>query len=381
MILTNLDLNISSTYTSLQEAYCTSCEIQKDKSGYWTPQMYYKHRNGSYEEVPHTGTVVYYEGRGVDSSNITAFPPGFRVLSGNSGARSYDSQTLTYLNTRPIADRVSFACLSSSGPLNEQPYMFRTDCDDGLRAQIQFQSCWDGINLYKQDQSHAAYLSDIDNGYCPPGYPVLLMHLFFEVLYSVNNIDTSDGGYFVFGNGDTTGYGFHGDFINGWDMDIQRAAIAQCATTASGAISDCPPLYASDDPYFNINCPEQPPIFNETVHGLLKALPGCNPPTGGAVAAPQNICPVQPAINYINNNYNYTRVIPYPGLLIGNWSYVGCSFDMASTRALGGPSYASTSGMTIETCTAYCQSQNYLYAGLEYSTQCESKMSSPFPTG
>jgi hypothetical protein len=276
---------------------------------------------------------------------------------------------------------VSFACLSSSGPLNEQPYMFRTDCDDGLRAQIQFQSCWDGINLYKQDQSHVAYLSDIDNGYCPPGYPVLLMHLFFEVLYSVNNIDTSDGGYFVFGNGDTTGYGFHGDFINGWDMDIQRAAIAQCATTASGAISDCPPLYASDDPYFNINCPEQPPIFNETVHGLLKALPGCNPPTGGAVAAPQNICPVQPAINYINNNYNYTRVIPYPGLLIGNWSYVGCSFDMASTRALGGPSYASTSGMTIETCTAYCQSQNYLYAGLEYSTQCESKMSSPFPTG
>jgi hypothetical protein len=250
--------------------------------------------------------------------------------------------------------------------------MSRTDCDDGLRAQIQFQTCWDGINLYKSDQSHVAYLSDMDNGYCPPGYPVLLMHLFFEVLYAVNSIDTSDGGFYVFGNGDTTGYGFHGDFINGWDMDVQTAAIEQCATTDSGAISDCPPLYASDDPYFNINCPEQPPIFNETVHGLLNVLPGCNPATGGAVAAPQNICPVQPSINYNNNNYNFTRVIPYPGLLIGNWSYVGCSLDMESTRALGGPSYSSSSQMTIESCTAYCQSQNYLYAGLEYSTQCKS---------
>ena len=46
------DININSTYESLQEAKCTSCSIQADKSAYWTPQLYYLHSNGEYEEVP-----------------------------------------------------------------------------------------------------------------------------------------------------------------------------------------------------------------------------------------------------------------------------------------------------------------------------------------
>ena len=81
--------------------------------------------------------------------------------------------------------------------------MKNTNCSNGLRAQIQFQSCWDGINLYKSDNSHVAYMSQIDNGVCPPGYPVQLVHLFYEVLYGTNNIHL-DGGRFVFAQGDTT---------------------------------------------------------------------------------------------------------------------------------------------------------------------------------
>jgi hypothetical protein len=41
-------------------APCTSCEIQDDKSAYWTPQLYYQHANGSFEEVPNDGMTVYY---------------------------------------------------------------------------------------------------------------------------------------------------------------------------------------------------------------------------------------------------------------------------------------------------------------------------------
>jgi hypothetical protein len=40
------------------------------------------------------------------------------------------------------------------------------------------------------------------NGACPPTHPILLPHLFFEVLYSMDGVDTSDGGKFVFANGD-----------------------------------------------------------------------------------------------------------------------------------------------------------------------------------
>ena len=324
--------------------------------------------------------VVYYEGRGAGNTtnNITAFPPGFQMLSGNSGARAYDPNTLTYAppaslgggGGRPISDRVSFACLDSSGPLKEQPFLNITSCDDGLRAQIQFQSCWDGIHLYKPDQSHVAYLSDIDNGYCPPDHPVLMMHLFFEVLYSVVNINTTDGGMYVFSNGDATGFGFHGDFINGWDNATQVAAIEQCANTADGSIQACPPLAASDDPYFNINCPEQPPIFNETVQGLLKAIPGCNPVTAGNGTAPQNICPIQPVLNYVNNSANYTRIIPTPGLEINDFTYLGCANDTGAVRSLTGSMYTSTTSMTIEACTSFCASAGYLLAGLEYSSQC-----------
>lgn len=81
--------------------------------------MYYRHRNGSYEEVPNDGTVVYYLDRGVDVANMVPFPPGFRMLSGDSAARAYDSKTITYSNKQyagePVSNRQSFACLDSSG--------------------------------------------------------------------------------------------------------------------------------------------------------------------------------------------------------------------------------------------------------------------------
>ena len=115
------NINTTSTFNSLQASYCTSCSVQKDKSAYWTPNMYYRHRNGSYEEVPNDGTVVYYLDRGVDVPNMVPFPPGFRMLSGDSAARSYDALTQTFNGQATIADRVSFACLDSSGPQPETP--------------------------------------------------------------------------------------------------------------------------------------------------------------------------------------------------------------------------------------------------------------------
>ncbi|KAL2393243.1 hypothetical protein ABEF93_001754 [Exophiala dermatitidis] len=380
------NLNTTSTFDSLQASYCTSCSIQKDKSAYWTPQLYYRHRNGSFEEVPHDGTVVYYLDRGVDVPNMVPFPPGFRVLSGDSAARSYDASTLTYGNKsygpRPVADRTSFACLDSSGPMPETPGFNVTKCSSGLRAQIHFQSCWDGVNLYKSDQSHVAYLSGMDNGICPPTHPKLLPHLFFEIIYSVNSVDQSDGGMFVFSNGDTTGYGFHGDFLNGWDPQVQADAIKQCmgaAATNGGQIGLCPPLAASVDPFFSRNCPEQPPLVNETVHGMLKVLPGCNPPTGGPLRAAQNTCPIQPTLNYIPNQDYKNRSVAVPGDKVGSWQYMGCSFDTGTPRPLAGLSYSNNTAMTIDSCTAFCKKNGYFLAGLEYSTQCycASAMSQP----
>ena len=195
------------------------------------------------------------------------------MVSGDATARSYNTSATLYQSTRPIADRVSFACLAAN-PSKESPVMNETNCVNGLRAQIQFQSCWDGVNLYKEDNSHVAYMSDLDNGICPPGYPVQLIPIFYEVLYSVNDI-TQDGGRFVFAQGDPTGYGFHGDFFNGWDVPVLTAAIAQYANTADGTIADCPPLAKSDTQDIGSNFPPRPPLINEPTRGMIDKLPGC----------------------------------------------------------------------------------------------------------
>ncbi|KIW47070.1 uncharacterized protein PV06_02678 [Exophiala oligosperma] len=372
------NINTTSTFDDLQAAFCTSCEVQADKSAYWTPNLYYRFTNGTFAEVPHDGTVAYYLDRGVDVPNMKPFPPGFRMLSGDAAARAFDPNTLTWGNKTfgptPISNRASFACLDSSGPIPETPGLNITSCDSGLRAQIHFQSCWDGVNLYKSDQSHVAYLSGMDNGVCPPGYPILLPHIFLEIIYFPNAVATKgDGGMFVFSQGDTTGYGFHGDFLNGWDPQVQIDSIKQCMgvnATNNGAIGACPPLAASEDPYFNQNCPEQPPVVNERVHGLIPLLPGCNPPTGGPLRAAQNICPIQPAVNVIDNQDYKNRSVAAVGQQVGSWQYMGCAFDNSTPRPLAGKYYYNVTGMTIETCTAYCKQNGYAMAGMETSSQC-----------
>ncbi len=192
------NINAQSTYESLLQAACSSCEIQDDKSAYWTPLLYYQHSNGLFQEVPNHGMAVYYLGRG-SNKTLTPFPPGFRIVSGDKASRSYNNDKIIPGGKRPVSDRVNFACLNGS-PSKEENGMAKTDCKDGMRAQVHFQSCWNGIDLYKPDNSHVEYLSGVDSGDCPDTHPVPLVHLFYEVLYGVNDIK-KDGGKFVFSHG------------------------------------------------------------------------------------------------------------------------------------------------------------------------------------
>ncbi|KAM0281361.1 hypothetical protein ACHAO9_010732 [Fusarium lateritium] len=367
------NINIDSTFESLQASRCTSCEVQDDKSAYWTPQLFYQHANGSFQMVPNGGTVVYYLGRGENRSNIEPFPPGFKMLSGDNFVRSYDSKTKTYGNSRfkgrPVADRVSFACLDSSGPSKERNYMWKTDCDNGMRAQIHFQTCWNGQD-YQRDQSHVAYMSQIDNGICPPSHPRQLPHLFFEVIYGVNDIDKSKGGRFVFANGDTTGYAFHGDFLNGWNPTVLATAIKKCINNDSigGAISKCPVLAASQTPFFSDNCPEMAPLVDEPIRGMLDALPGCIKPFSGPGRASPAVCDSKPSINNLSDDAIGSMFDPAIGDSMGSWNFVGCALE-GTKRTLN--KYAVTSrSMSIEYCTASCKSQGYPLAGMENGREC-----------
>lgn len=72
----------------------------------------------------------------------------------------------------------------------------------------------------------------------------------------------------------------------------------------------------------------------------------------------------------LNNRYATVldkRVIPTK--LPGTWVYNGC-FSEGANRALGGQMYANATGMTTESCIAFCDSQGAFFAGTEYSSEC-----------
>ncbi len=61
------------------------------------------------------------------------------------------------------------------------------------------------------------------------------------------------------------------------------------------------------------------------------------------------------------------RVIPTT--LPGTWVYQGC-YSEGANRALGGQMYANATGMTIQSCIAFCDNLGAYYAGTEYSSEC-----------
>jgi hypothetical protein len=113
----------------------------------------------------------------------------------------------------------SFACLNYEGPATPETQHFpETNCPNGLRAQVFFPSCWDGVNLDSDDhQSHVAYpIDNYNSGSCPEDFPVKLVSIFYEITWHTEYFEDmwyGDKQPFVFSFGDPTGYGQHADFV------------------------------------------------------------------------------------------------------------------------------------------------------------------------
>lgn len=84
------------------------------------------------------------------------------MLAGDPKLRSYNNT----LEQRAI----SYVCLGNSGPATSE--LPNRNCPNGLRLQIIFPACWDGVNLDSPDhKSHMAYPDRLDNGKCPTTHP------------------------------------------------------------------------------------------------------------------------------------------------------------------------------------------------------------------
>lgn len=362
----------SMTYESTQASGCTTAAVSVDKSNYWTPQLYYYDPKATtYEAIPIDVVNTYYLPRAGKDGKVQAFPDGLRMISGSPFRRDYNS-------ARPDDNAVSYVCLDYAGGHKGDPEwaqrnsFFNHNCPNGMRAQVFFRSCWDGVNLDSADHmSHMAWPSGgVDGGECPKSHPVRLVSLFYEFIYRVQDFphNGAAGPTWVFANGDTTGYGMHGDFLNGWPAynngtNVLQQAIDGCNQNngVGGVLENCPPFV----PFLNSDaaygCQPQNFYVNEDVgfNSPLKALPGNNPIWIGAGPKPS-------LANYTEGNTTYTN---FKSVIPDGYDEVGCVAEPSSGRALGLQSFTAAN-MTRAACVNFCQSFGLPLAGIEYGSEC-----------
>lgn len=286
------------TTEQLLDADCTSCRVTQDKSAYWHPSLYFEDsKTGKFELVDQVGGMLAYYL--LFGDNITAFPPDFRMLSGTNERRTYSFgdpskpdpekstwQALGQTSQSDLEERaLGFNCLNydktPEGTLYRH-YMpdkayLDANCKDGIRLEIMFPSCWKGGDAVDSDshKDHVAFPDLVMTGNCPKDYPVRLPSLMYEVIW--NTAAFADrSGRFVFANGDTTGYGYHADFIMGWEEEFLQDAIKTC-TSETGRIEDCPLFdVVSEEKAKTCEMKMPKALENEDCKGPLKALPGSN---------------------------------------------------------------------------------------------------------
>ncbi|KAF7594043.1 hypothetical protein BBP40_010321 [Aspergillus hancockii] len=240
---------------SLRDSSCTSCAVTQDRSAYWHPALYFQHENGDTEIVNQVGGMLaYYLLYG---DNVTAFPENFRMLAGDTYKRDFkwpvpdppkSEWTGEQASQAALRQKaIGFNCLNyakAAEPslgrhfLPNKTYLDE-HCTDGVRFEIMFPSCWNGKDADSDDhQSHVVYPSAVMDGTCPEGFETRVVSLFFETIWDTYAFKDKQG-KFVIANGDPTGYGYHADFIHGWESGVLEKAVEQC-TSLTGLVEDCP---------------------------------------------------------------------------------------------------------------------------------------------
>ncbi|KAF2398880.1 hypothetical protein EJ06DRAFT_583489 [Trichodelitschia bisporula] len=222
------------SFATTQTSTCSTAFIKPDKSNYWMPSLYFQlPSNGSFKRVPERPEhKIYYFNRAGANETIQEFPTEFRMIAGNSASRSLPKTPGRTSRTRWATTRTQATARRAT----------RACC------RIFFIENW-------------------------------LDTKSFDGSYTANDMP------WVLAQGDPRGYGFHADFLNGWQEGVLLKAITSCTTGSGGRpLTDCFEVY--DDK--TRNACAQKPVVDEDIDGWMEHLPGCNPvQKGPADATPQ----------------------------------------------------------------------------------------------
>ncbi len=205
----NVAVDSSPAYGAAEGAP-TSCEDPLDSASFWAPTLL--DARGSRVE-PLGLTATFAAGRGVDPSDVVAFPPGLMLLGGDAAG----------VGPQPT-DVVAWTCGPTGEPMSAPP---TCGADEVLTMSVTFPDCWDDNRLTGFGSSaHARYS---DDG-CPDTHPVAVPSLTIGIDYppiDTEGVGLSSGGI------DTA----HADFWNVWVQDKLEAEVAECIN----ANVDCDP--------------------------------------------------------------------------------------------------------------------------------------------
>ncbi|OJZ82274.1 hypothetical protein ASPFODRAFT_64309 [Aspergillus luchuensis CBS 106.47] len=345
--------SMSSGEADLKNADCTSCGVKQDKSAYWAPALYFMHENGDAELVNEVGGMLAYYF--LNGQNVTAFPENFRMIAGDPFLRNFpwpvpDPPKSEWSGNQSSQDALrqkalGFNCLNYNK--SPEPSLGRhflpnktfmdEHCTDGVRFELMFPSCWNGKDVDSKDhRSHMAYPSLVMDGDCPDGFETRLVSLFYETIWDTYAFKDKQG-TFVLANGDPTGYGYHGDFIYGWESGVLQQAVDEC-TNLSGRVEDCDLFHLQTDAeqaQCNFTMPEE--LKSENVYLHKGGLPNnIAIQYGPAYASP---------VRYTNTGHHTSAILPEPSIAIGA-SLDGATVDLGNIHigvTLGAPSTTSSS--------------------------------------
>jgi len=209
--------NFGASYNFAEQvaSSCTSASITADKSNYWMPKLYWINDDKSFIPLPAFHRFYYFLGRNSPVEPVSPFPEGLRMLAGSPMGKSNNG--ISYFTCHVNADLIT-------GDILQDNFNFDVDCPYGIRVETLFPNCWNGQDLYKTDQSHMSYTAGSNNraGQCPWTHPIRIPQIMLEFTWNPSawapGIPTK--GHLAWANGDTTGYGVHADFTNGYDFSL-----------------------------------------------------------------------------------------------------------------------------------------------------------------
>jgi hypothetical protein len=211
--------NAFSTAARLRGAR-TSCSLTGDTAAYWAPTLYVDGR-----PLPPAMATIYY--RRLTIAPVRPFPPGLKMVAGDSHALRPQSHAVTYWDCGLIKTTFYAPMLrrdaggAAAGPA-ESSTIPSCPVKTQLQLHVNFPECWDGRHLDSPDhKSHMAYAVA---GRCPRSHPVALPGISLVYRYPATVIGTGRTVILASG-GQLTG---HADFINAWQQRDLAALVRRC---------------------------------------------------------------------------------------------------------------------------------------------------------